>query len=124
MITNPFELWLAISGERADCPNNAISKIKKAIYKGTDCGAWVNFESDGVEVGSIVEGVDEGTETFTLKYPFEIKKFWEALDEIEKDANRIWKETHGCEDCGPENEMGYITINPDCKTCRGGGTII
>ena len=109
------------------------AQIERNTYKYTTCGAWI-YESDwGVALGSIVEGVDEGTQTYTLNYPFTIEEFWEALQAVEDEAAEIWKATHGCEDChdepqwddwGNENEFGEWPINPDCKTCEGEGAII
>tara|TARA_R110000824_G_scaffold201667_3_gene385764 strand:- start:1193 stop:1552 length:360 start_codon:yes stop_codon:yes gene_type:complete len=98
--------------------------IQSNTYKYTDCGAYINEMSDGINVGSIVEGVDEGTALSVLQYPFEIKAFWDALQAVADEAEQIWQDTHGCEDCGPENEQGYIGINSDCKTCEGEGAII
>lgn len=106
-----------------DCEDEA--SIKKSVYKGTDCGAWIDCTLTGVKMGSIVEGVDWGTETHTLKYPFTKDVFWAELTKIEEEVNEIWEETHGCEDCGEEDEeTGYIHINPNCPTCKGKGTII
>ena len=50
-------------------------QVKRGVYKYTNCGAWVAFPSEGalrVELGSIVEGSDYGTETHVLKWPFTI----------------------------------------------------
>lgn len=129
IVTNPCNLWHAITGENDHqqfpiCPD-CVRKIKKAIYKGTDCGAWVEFAPEGVSVGSIVEGVDCGTDTHTLPYPFYISEFWGAVEEVEQEAKRIWDATHGCEVCGMEDpETGYTPINPDCNHCKGHGAII
>jgi len=46
------------------------------------------------------------------------------------DKAHIWKDTHGCDKCwdedewGNEREFGAWPINPECKTCKGQGTII
>jgi hypothetical protein len=103
-----------------------LDRLKRAIYKGTNCGAWIceTEEKNGLMVGSIVEGVDSETETFTLTFPFLYPELWEALEEVEAQADQIWKETHGCDACGPEDDMGYRAINPDCKECGGEGAII
>ena len=107
--------------------------LKRNIYKFTACGAWVFEDEQGVGLGSIVEGVDEGTETYKLNYPFTINQFQDALQAVEDEAEEIWKATHGCEDCndhpqvnewGNETEFGAWPINPECKTCEGEGTII
>ncbi len=116
----------------------------KSIYKYTPCGPSVGFRIngewkycsdlprevgendvvDGVHVSSIVEGVDYGVEGANLFEPFPAEHFWELVDSVDRQAQVIWDDTHGCEGCGPENEMGYITINPKCKTCGGSGTVI
>ena len=110
-----------------------LNDLSRSVYKYTSCGAWVDEDEQGVTLGSIVEGVDEGTETHNLQYPFTIDQFQDALQAVEDEAKEIWNATHGCEDChahpqvdewGNENEFGAWSINPECKTCKGGGTII
>lgn len=102
--------------------------IGRAIYKNTDCGAWVKFEDTQIAVGSIVEGVDFDAQTRYVPYnlaPRLLKRaFSEAVEAVEKECDEIWKDTHGCEDCGTETETGYIPINPNCPSCEGHGTII
>ena len=98
--------------------------VGRNTYKYTSCGAFFAKEDWGVVVGSIVEGVDYGTETHELTYPFKLEDFWAALKKVEEEADQIWKETHGCDDCEEENEFGYIPINPKCKSCEGEGAII
>jgi hypothetical protein len=63
---------------------------KRNLYKYTDCGAWVEFLEDGIKLGSIVEGCDEGTDTHTLFYPFLETDYDETIQEIEKQADLIW----------------------------------
>ena len=107
------------------CGETDFSQVERATYKYSDCGAWIAQDEEGIKVGSIVEGVDEGTETHKLNYPFQIEDFWDALKAVEEEAAQIWNDTHGCEDCG-EPEWGMYTraINPDCQTCKGEGTIL
>ena len=70
------------------------SQVERATYKYTDCGAWCREVEGGVEVGSIVEGVDEGTDTHTLLYPFKISKFWDALQSVELEAHQIFNDNN------------------------------
>ena len=99
--------------------------LSRAVYKGTDCGAWLKIRTpDTIQLGSIVEGCDFGTETRTLTWPFTAKEFWDALDEIEREAAYIWDQTHGCECCHMEGEWGHDAIDPLCKNCRGQGAVI
>lgn len=94
--------------------------IEKYVYKYTDCGAWIEFIDGGIKLGSIVEGVDECTNVYTLMYgQFTENQFYNTLTLIDEEAQAIWDNTHGCEDCG----MGG-SVNPECKTCDGNGAII
>ena len=143
LIYNRMQLATAVIGadkNHTDWPARWAS-VEKAIYKGTKCGAYIEpiaggFPSaigtllgettPGVMVGSIVEGVDWGTDTHCLHYPFKESELWAALDKVEAEANEIWESTHGCEDCGEPDEYngGHIYINPECPSCQGGGVII
>lgn len=112
----------------------------KRIYKGTDCGAWLEYGDDYIRVGSIVEGVDDGTQVHELKWPFTKDEFWNAVDNVEKEARDIWNSTHGCESCAKlwheediyinewEQEFegcdGMTPVHPQCKDCGGGGAVI
>lgn len=114
-------------------PERTEGALSKAIFKGTSCGAWVHTEAGGVTVGSIVEGADECTEAHQLYYPFNSDQFWKALEAVEREANEIWKDTHGCEHCWPDGyfdewcsefTFGGWPINPDCEMCKGEGVIL
>jgi len=120
-----------------------VEGIERAIYKGTDCGAWINLKVDCVETGSIVEGVEQCTQTYTLEYPFSAEEFWSALECVEHEADEIWNDTHGCPYCGSgitkeqyeaikgtgqdefDDDMEECrAIDPNCKVCGGEGTIL
>ena len=102
-----------------------IDDVSRTTYKYTQCGAWCEKTEDGVSVGSIVEGVDYGTETHTLTYPFNLDEFWEKLQLVEDEAKQIWDDTHGCEDCHNGVELdGATPIDVFCETCKGEGRII
>ena len=112
--------------EARGCGEKDFSDVEKATYKYTTCGAWIAQSSDGIKFGSIVEGCDQATSVYTLDYPFEIDLFWDSLDKVDKEAEKIWNDTHGCEDCGIVSELheGLHAINFQCKTCEGEGIII
>lgn len=65
--------------------------IERNTYKHTKCGAWITqpLQLDGITVGSIVEGGADCTPK-TIAYPFELNEFWNALENIEKQADEIW----------------------------------
>lgn len=46
--------WCGLSGDE----DRLASRIDRAIYKSTNCGAWVRFDETGIVVGTIVEGSD------------------------------------------------------------------
>ena len=132
MINNVVDLWYGISGTIED-EDRARDLIAKAVYRYTGCGAWIDFEGERIQVGSIVEGVDECTEALCLAYPFPMDRYWAALDEVDRQADEIWNRTHGCAACWPDgtydewgNELSFPgwPVNPECKVCGGEGTII
>lgn len=87
-------------------------------------------------VSSIVEGVDQCTDTYWLDWQPEMvepeemrQEFWDNLDKVEEEANDIWMQTHGCDTCAkhwgidPDN-WGDIPVWTDCPDCDGEGTVI
>ena len=67
--------------------------FEKAIYRGTSCGASCQKIEGGIKVGSIVEGMDgDGTQYHNLTFPFETKEFWDKLQEVEDEAEMLWRE--------------------------------
>jgi len=91
-----------------------IENIKRNTYKYTDCGAWFayttveeridhNIDLDlhpylnpnaEVTIGSIIEGSDAECIPITLLFPFALKEFWDALQEVEDEAKQIWHEVN------------------------------
>lgn len=74
--------------------------------------------------GSIVEGIDAEVMPEEVVLPCTPADLDGAVKAVEDEADRLWRETHGCADCGAENDTGYRSINPDCASCRGEGTIL
>jgi hypothetical protein len=107
-----------------------IETARKRVFKDTECGASLHYlrgEDEkviGIEVGTIVEGVDQETEYLKLHFPFTTAEWDEAIEHVETEAQLIWDNTHGCEQCGPEDEGGFRTINPKCPGCNGAGIVI
>jgi hypothetical protein len=91
-------------------------------------------------VGSIVEGVDYGTDNIEIdakqsdEDPAEYRKrFYAALSEVEQEAESIWNDTHGCESCVAywtdqgldiDDSGGLVPVYKYCPDCQGSGTII
>ena len=80
-------------------PGAAWHQVEKAVYKGTDCGAWLEFDYASEEnggsylfVGSIVEGAEVDCDTISLKLPTTGAALAEALDCVDTQATEIWKQ--------------------------------
>ena len=93
----------------------SVEDIQRNTYKFTSCGAWFEFEGKPIEqwdckglepqllddpfynaggkiiIGSIVEGCDYETEQYTLEFPFTLGDFWDSLDDVEIEAEYLWK---------------------------------
>lgn len=87
----------------------------------------------GVQLNSIVEGVDQYATPVELAFPFSGRAWDAAVQTIEDEVTEIWNDTHGCEGCAklygvdwrvPETGNGYCPVHPDCKECGGTGTIL
>lgn len=108
-------------------------------------GTWKDMDSQGVLVtallvGSIVEGVDHGTDDIEIEVkqldeePKEFRKrFDAAIAEVEQQADSIWNDTHGCESCQAywtdqgldiDDSGGIVPVYKYCPDCRGHGRVI
>lgn len=74
--------------------------VNRAVYKNTDCGAWINFDETGIVVGTIVEGSDaEYSERIDLDGVGEddegtallITRFRAAINNCEDFAKEHWE---------------------------------
>jgi len=85
-------------GLEKGCP---VHRIQKALFKGTACGAWIQFTESGLAVGSIVEGSDIDCESHYFDWTGEedVESFLsKALDEIELEADILWRERNEFEE--------------------------
>lgn len=86
------------------------TEVEKNTFKYTDCGAWIKKDGEvrgedrvdmfgceheaevaweGITIGSIIEGSDVEATPITLKYPFEIKEFWKALESVDEEVEEL-----------------------------------
>ena len=64
------------------------------MYKYTNCGAWIRWNDDYMEIGSIVEGSDaEFSRTF--KFPCIAKDVDNWLEELERLTDEAWQKANG-----------------------------
>jgi hypothetical protein len=102
-------------------------RLAQATYKSTECGISLyhtDLSAGRVIISSIVEGIEQTTQAYSLQWPFSIEDVTKAIDSVEQEALEIWNATHGCEECGPEDMFGYRPINPECPACEGAGEIL
>ena len=98
-------------------------QAERHVYKYTDCGAWVEFQADGIRLGSIVEGADFGTAVYPLKYPFTPEDYAARIAAIEAEADAIWKWANEVDATGqtpaeqgldaPDVWFDYRHLNPE-----------
>lgn len=104
-------------------------------------GTWGDMAKRGERVvsllvSSIVEGIDACTETIEVPiHPHGtfLTRWNQAIEDVDKEADRLWKETHGCEDCqkhwqaegyGDGTLDGMIPVWDECPGCGGGGQVL
>ena len=95
---------------------------QNGLHKLSGC-AYV-IKDKVLSVSPYVEGIDIDPIAVKLKLPIQESTLVRVFKDIQLEADAMWDETHGCEDCGPADCSGYTPINPECGTCGGGGTII
>ena len=132
--------YVEVSGT---CFDDYHEKMVRKTISGDDLynlGTWQAMDERGqlavsFTVGSIVEGVDYGTDEIEIESKqldeessdFR-KRFDEALKEVEQQADAIWQDTHGCETCanhfGINLNEGHSPVWTECPNCNGNGTSI
>ena len=128
VINTIFDLAREVSAQRDGSEGEGAEEVGKSIarrlYKDTECGVSFWSDCERVVVTGYCEGSDWHIEGRELPFPFTPEEFWETVKAADQDGCDTWDETHGCDDCGTENEYGVISVNPDCKTCGGSGAIL
>jgi hypothetical protein len=119
-------LWVLYFGLDAIREDNDWKRIERAAFDATRCG--ISFWHDPNVAGSVVvsgycEGVDAECPPIRLCWPYTHADIDDAVKAADYDGVAMWNETHGCESCGPENDIGYRDVNPKCKACKGAGEI-
>jgi len=86
---------------------------------------WDDVTVEAISISSIVEGVDQCTESVILDgMGLTPQSFWDGVTTVDTWANEIWMETHGCPDCYEYPEDELHPVDPECKTCEGHGECI
>lgn len=74
-----------------------VDRLKRDVYKCTECGAWISWDDKYVTVGSIVEGSDaEFSNTFS--FPFDTDSYDSWIDELEILVDEAWHEANDCDE--------------------------
>lgn len=74
-----------------------VKDLKRTIYKGTDCGAWIHWTDNEVSIGSIVEG-SEAEFSRDFYYPFDSIELDSWFEELEKLVDEAWHEANDEDD--------------------------
>lgn len=74
--------------------NEMSSRITRAFYKSTDCGAWLHITSTHVTFGSCVEGSDAEVNGGTFRFPFTKEDWRNKVQEVESEVEALWKEAN------------------------------
>jgi hypothetical protein len=104
---------------------------------------WAEMDQRGMLVtgfllGSIVEGVDQVTGDYEIEVrqldeePQQFaERFYKTLEEVEREAEFIWNQTHGCETCAEHWQIdeyegcdGVTPVWKSCPSCQGEGISI
>ena len=89
MIRNIYDLADHLGVDASGTVDQVGERLNRAIYKGTDCGAWLQAYPGSIVIGSIVEGSDaEFTEG--LDYPFTGDDFDSKLEYLEEQCDYEW----------------------------------
>lgn len=75
-----------------------VDRLKRDVYKYTDCGAWIEWDETGIRFGTIVEGADCDGPSDSLEFPFEIEEYEASMEEIERIADAMWHEWNDYEE--------------------------
>lgn len=130
----PVEIWQGLSADYDTGGHilkvTQIHPIEKVVTFWVERPVYVK----GVAVGSIVEGCDAEVMPEELTFPFRSSAFWKMVQNVEDEADRIWKDTHGCETCEAHwieeygdakfGEYGGIPAWDECPECNGDGAVI
>lgn len=68
------------------------AQAARHLFKYTNCGAWILFKPWGIVLGSIVEGCDFGTASYSLRYAddFTAQDILDRINAIEREAEALW----------------------------------
>lgn len=70
-----------------------VKHLERAIYKGTECGAWINYDDEKLTIGSIVEGSDvEFSKTFY--FPVKLDEIDSWFTQLEDLCDEAWHEAN------------------------------
>lgn len=111
--------WLA---KELGCDPRA-EAISRALYKGTDCGAYLYIDPAGRSwVGSIVEGSDWGTQYYDVtvrrgeRWEYWRTRLREAIREVEDEARKIWEAANGEESRAEAEQYLRDAAGADCHS--------
>ena len=97
--------------ELAQALETTVERLKRDVYKYTECGAWIDWDDEEVRIGSIVEGSDAEVGPYHLPFPFTMQDYERTMQTVEYEADIYWHEANG----DPEEDDPADWWEPDIK---------
>src|SRR3954468_4191126 len=98
LIRNAKDLLRQVYGVEPTPGEHIQTKLNRELFLGSDSGAWVTLQPDGITLGSIVEGSEAEIGPYRLVYPFTARQFQDFLRLIEAEAGDVLEEGSRCQD--------------------------
>ena len=70
----------------------AKASVRRAVFKGTECGCVFDTTRNHILIAGYAEGVDAECPPHILQYPFELDDFWAALECADMDGCDLFHE--------------------------------
>jgi len=90
-INNCMQLWEGIVGEKVETEDLAKQRMKKSVFKYTECGCTFDADERGVSVAGYAEGSDAELPRHILSWGFTIEQFNYALNEADAEGVEEWE---------------------------------
>jgi len=93
-INNCRQLWEGIVGEKVETEDQAKQRMKKSVFKYTECGCIFNSDEIGVFLSGYAEGSDAELPGHSLDWGFTMDEYNDALDQADAEGVEAWYEAN------------------------------
>jgi hypothetical protein len=102
-ITSVSDLARAMDIEPAGDLERDVAAISRALDRYTACGATLRASRAAAVVFAVVEGEDDPLAAAPLRFPFPFDAFNRAIRWVEDEADRVWREAGGEDECADDD---------------------